>query len=75
MDKNTRTFLIIYILMIISVLFLHGCSKLGLRDSEAKGWDVHVVTTSDTCEVRIQVQQEAVQTDDTVTLNPEGRAL
>ena len=73
MDKSTQSFLIIFILMMATSLVLHWCAKMGLQDRDARGWDVHVITTAEACEVRITAEQDITATDETITINPQGK--
>ena len=56
--------------MLCTVGVLHGCTQLDKTESQARRWDVEVISLPDgTCNVSIIANHKDTQDDDTVTLH------
>jgi len=73
MDKSTRQFLVIFVMMFTTVIVLSGCTRLATRDTADRRWEVDVHATPEgECTVQVRVEHGDAVEDNSMTINRSG---
>ena len=67
--KEPWGFIIIFCLMMGTVLYLSGCTRLGLEDRAVDDWRITMKSDADECFMQIEQQREASSADDSISMD------
>ena len=67
--KENAGFVITFTLMMVTIMVLHGCTRLDKMDSQARSWDVELVSYPDgECRAIVRANHRDSQEDDTMSI-------
>ena len=66
--KDNIGFVLTFTAMLVTIMVLHGCSRLDKRDSAMESWEVRLQASEGECTVSVYANAEGTNTDNTMTL-------
>ena len=67
--KEPWGFIIIFSLMMVTIAYLSGCTRLGLEDRAVDDWRITMKSYADECFMQIEQQREASSADDSISMD------
>jgi len=68
--KENIDFIVIFLAMMITILILHGCSQMGIREAQSREWRATLVSDKDgECAMTLDIVHGDQASDDSLTID------